>query len=97
MAVFQHIPPDQLRAHFRYRGWFCGLVPVYVGALRGVDGPNVAVRNGVPEWTLDLAHLAWGAFCHVAELLNPEAAQVGFPIKITGRLDGRPFAPGELE
>lgn len=97
MAVFQHIPPDQLRAHFRYRGWFLGLVPVYVGEVGHPQGPNVAVRNGVPEWALDLAHVLWGAFVSVAGLVNPMAYQAPFPIKITGRLDGRPFAPGELE
>lgn len=82
--------------HFRYRGWFCGVVPVYVGDVNASHGPEVAVRNGVPEWTLDLAHLLWDGFMALAVLLNPTVQDPGWPIKITGRLDGLPLRPGEL-
>lgn len=96
MAVFDRIPPTELARHFRYRGWFCGIVPVYVGDLRGVDGPNVAVRNGIPEWTLDAAHMLWDGFMALVFLVRPDAEDPGWPIRITGRLDGRPLEPGEL-
>ena len=96
MAVFQRIPPDELRARFRYRGWLFGLVPVYVGPL-DVPGPAVAVRNGVPERTLDAAHVLWSLTSVIADAVNPHREDPGLPIRITGRLDGQSIRPGELD
>lgn len=96
MAVFRRIPPAVLARHFVYRGWLCGIVPVYVGPVQAVEGPNIAVRNGIPEWTLDAAHLFWDGFLMLAYFANPAMPSPGWPIRITGRLDGAPLAPGEL-
>jgi hypothetical protein len=96
LSLLYPIPPDVLVRHFRYRGWFCGIVPVYVGPLKGFDGPNVTVRNGIPEWTLDAAGLLWNGFVALAVLINPVIQPQGWPIRITGRLDGAPLSRGEL-
>lgn len=97
MAVFQHIQPEDMARHFRYRGWFCGIVPVYVGDLQSVNGPAVSVRNGIPEWTLDLVHVLWDGLLGLVLMVNPAHQDSGWPIKITGRLDGKPLMPGEAE
>jgi len=96
MAVFDRLSPELIRRNFTYRGWFCGLVPVYVGNLNAAFGPDVAARNGVPDLLLDLAEMAWNGFCSLMVYLDPRAAMVGFPIRITSRIDGRPIRPGEL-
>lgn len=92
MAVFfGRVPRSMLGREFIYRGWFCGLVPVYVGPLRGVEGPAVAVRNGVPEWTLDAVHVLHNAFAWTVAALGLGDVAGVWPIKITGRLDGAPL------
>jgi hypothetical protein len=88
MRLFQHLTPSQISRHFVYRGLMFGLVPVYVGDLsRGM--PDISVRNGIPELMLDMAEGLYAGFSYLAELLGHDVE--GFPIRITGRLDGAPL------
>lgn len=94
MSIRYRIPPEVLAEHFVYRGWFCGLVPVYVGPL-GAASPLVATRNGIPDFALDLVEALFAGFCFVAACLVHDFEPT-FPLSITGRLDGLPIAKGEL-
>ena len=84
MSLFDPIPSLQLRRLYQYRGWML-FAPVYIGAINS-PAPNVTTRNGVPEWVLDLAE------CIVMYLLASLYPDAGFPLRITGRLDGKPLA-----
>ena len=54
MSILSQIPSTELGTRFTHYGWFCGVVPVYLGNLEG-EAPLVAERNGIPEWVLSLA------------------------------------------
>lgn len=88
MKLFQHFTADEVRRNFVYRGWFAGVVPVYIGDLSG-DCPDLAVRNGIPELALDIVEGIVATFMMLADLLGIEVA--GYPLKITERLDGAPL------
>lgn len=89
MAVFHRIPEPELRQRFSHRGVFMGVVPIYLGEIE-TGCPVLAVRNWVPEVAFDLGSLLFELFCLLADLAIP-GAEFGFPIKITGRLDGHPL------
>lgn len=94
MPFMKHITQAQLDEHFVYRGWMFGCVPVYIGRL-GVVAPNIATRNGVPEFCLDVAEALFAGFCCGMSFLVP-TFDPSYPLAITGRLDGAPIAEGEL-
>jgi hypothetical protein len=79
MSLFNPIPIPQLRRLYQYRGWVL-FAPVYVGQISS-PAPNLTTRNGIPEWVLD-----W------AEALARVLPLPGYPIAITGRLDGKPLS-----
>lgn len=86
MAVFSgRVSEKDLRERFVYRGWLYGIVPVYVGDVRQ-HSPALSVRNGVPEFVLDLSEAIVGAILTLAPNFQPT-----HPIKLTGRLDGKPL------
>lgn len=88
MNFFQHFTADEIRRNFVYRGWFVGLVPVYIGDLR--DGsPNLSVRNGIPDLALDIAEGLYATFVLLAHVCGRDIDT--FPLKITERLDGAPL------
>ena len=88
MKLFQHFTADEVRRHFVYRGWFAGLVPVYIGDLR--DGsPNLSVRNGIPELALDIVEGLFATFALLAQLCGRDIETT--PLLITERLDGAPL------
>lgn len=89
MAVFKRIPEPVLLQRFTHRGWFMGLVPIYLGEIE-TGCPVLAVRNWVPEVAFDLGSLLFELFCLAADVVIP-GVEFEFPIKITGRLDGRPL------
>jgi len=91
MSIFRPLTAQQLKADFVYRGWIFGLVPVYVGDLRD-PAPNIATRNGVPEFLLDVMQGLFDGFCIIAATLAPDF-EPSNAISITGRLDGKPLEP----
>lgn len=56
MAMFfGRVTPEELRANFQHVGRMFGCVPVYIGDAES-DAPVIQVRNGWPDWLLDVAH-----------------------------------------
>lgn len=53
MAVFKKLSQSYIQRTFTNRALFQGVVPVYLNPLTG----DVAVRNGVPDWTFDAVEL----------------------------------------
>lgn len=86
MAVFSgRVSEKDLREKFIYRGWLYGIVPVYVGDVRK-HSPELSVRNGVPEFVLDLVEAIVGVMLTLSPNFQPS-----HPIKLTARLDGKPL------
>ena len=56
MAVFKRLSPGFIQQRFTHKAFFIGIVPVYIN----LDTADLAVRNGVPEWTLDVAEWVVG-------------------------------------
>ncbi|WP_296561203.1 hypothetical protein [Pigmentiphaga sp.] len=81
MAIFQRIPRETIHKQFTHYGLFLGIVPVYVGDPDGEC--RVAVRNWVPEWTLDAAQFLLEQFAALG-LIDYD----GFMIKLTGKIEG---------
>lgn len=82
MAIFDRIPADQLGTTFTHRGWFCGLVPVYIGNLES-EAPLLVERNGIPEWWHSFVEALFGTFVFVATMLAPDYEPM-YPIIVTG-------------
>lgn len=86
MAVFGQLSKEEIRKQFVYRGWLYGIVPVYVGDMTDYS-PNLSVRNGVPEFVLDLVE----AIVAFIVSLSPPDAPLSHSLKLTERLDGKPL------
>jgi hypothetical protein len=85
MAIFRgRLTPEQIRTYTHY-GRFLGLVPIYF-AEEGADGCRLAVRNGWPEWLLDVANALFFVWCYVATTLVPDL-EPRFPIVLTGEIE----------
>ncbi|MET2951304.1 hypothetical protein ABXV18_24790 [Vibrio owensii] len=54
MAILNPIPQEELHRNFDYYGLMYGFVPIYIGNIKS-EAPNIAVRNGWPDWILDFA------------------------------------------
>lgn len=83
-VFFNRVPASELGTTFTHYGWFCACVPIYLGDLE-TDCPNVTVRNGVPDFLLDVVEGLFAAFCLVCSLANP-AFIAEYPLLITGRI-----------
>ena len=82
MSILSRIPSTELGTRFTHYGWFCGVVPVYLGDLED-EAPLVAERNGIPEWVLSLASALFGAFIKVAAAIAPDCV-IQLPLVVTG-------------
>lgn len=49
MAVLKRLSKAYIHQQFTHKALFMGIVPVYIN----LDTFDVAVRNGVPDWTFD--------------------------------------------
>lgn len=56
MAIFKQLSQSYIQRTFTHRALFQGVVPVYLNPLTG----DVAVRNGVPDLTFDIACMVSG-------------------------------------
>ncbi|CAI2520998.1 hypothetical protein [Serratia liquefaciens] len=52
MAIFKRLSKEQITMMFTDKALVGGVVPVYIN-LRNIEEPDIAVRNWVPEWSLD--------------------------------------------
>lgn len=85
MALFfNRVTKSELSTRFSHYGWFCGLVPVYVGNLDS-GCPELEARNGIPEFYFTCIEGMFGLFCWAASFVNPEFEPM-FPIQITGEI-----------
>lgn len=75
--IFGRLRKEEIQKGFDHYGIFMGVVPVYVGEVHGEC--RLAVRNGVPEWWMDVWAFV-GQYIHCPE--------EGFMIKITGEIEG---------
>lgn len=82
MAVFDRIPQKTIAEEFTHYAWMFGLVPIYFNTRNQA----VAVRNWVPEWTLDAAHVLEEFVVRTILAMNPFFEYKGFAIKITGEI-----------
>lgn len=85
MAIFNRLSKQVIEENFTHYGLFFGMVPVYLGNMDG-PAPNLEVRNWVPDWTLDVAHVLFGWCCTCCYLMDPTWENPGFPIRITGEI-----------
>jgi len=86
MAIlFGRVPAKDFGTKFTHFGRFYSIVPVYLGDPFG-PAPVVAVRNGLPDWLLDVADLVWNAAVWARQLVDPEYEHPGFMIAVTGEI-----------
>jgi hypothetical protein len=86
MAIlFDRVPAAEIGTRYTHFGRFYGIVPVYLGDPFG-PCPDVAVRNGWPDWLLDVADLLWSAAAWVHGLIDPDFDHPGFMFTVTGRI-----------
>src|SRR3546814_9993204 len=71
------VPKSDLGTKCTHLGRFYGIVPVYLGDPLG-PAPTVAVRNGWPDWLLDVADWIWNAAVWACQLVNPAFEHPGF-------------------
>ena len=84
MAIIGRIPAAQLGTVYTHYGWFCGLVPIYVGDVSS-EAPRVAVRNWIPDWTLDVADAVFGVFAASYTWMTG-IDEVPWPILLAGKI-----------
>lgn len=89
MAMFfGRLSAAEIKAHFTHVGWYF-FVPVYLGLASETeeeqDGAEVAVRNGCPEWLMDVADAIFRVAVVVISTFNPDYEPM-FPFRVTGRI-----------
>ncbi len=84
MAIIKRLTKEQIKKDFTHYAWFYGFVPVYVGDPEGEA--RIAVRNWIPEFTLDFAGLLFDFFTSILQLVNPDHEPLFF-FTITGEID----------
>lgn len=88
MSVLRdRVPRAELGTLYTHKGWFLGLVPVYVGDPRS-PVPLVVERNGIPVWWFDLVTCLHMLLCDLMCLASPEFEPTFF-ITITAKLEPR--------
>lgn len=85
MAFFKRMTKEQLQKKFTHYGLFWGCVPIYVN-MRNWDCPDIATRNWIPEWVLDLADWISGGAIFFMTLINPDFEPM-FVIRLTGLIE----------
>jgi hypothetical protein len=80
---FDRIPASDIGRTWRYKGWFLGLVPVWIDNP-AAEAPMIVERNGVPTWWFDAVSLLHDLFAFVAYATAD--VEVPFFFKVTGKL-----------
>lgn len=84
MSLLNPVPREQLGTKFKFYGWFCGLVPVYIDDAYA-DAPMLVERNWVPVLWFMLIECLYGALIFFATIVNPDYEPM-WPIMVTGRI-----------
>lgn len=82
MAIFKRLTKAQIEKEFTHKGMYAGMVPIYVN-MRNSEAPDVAVRNGYPDFLIDVADALTYPVEMVRQMLDPEH-QPMFALKLTG-------------
>lgn len=53
MSVLRRLSRDEIKENFTHKGWFMGVVPVYIDDPLS-PFPVLATRNWIPDWYMDL-------------------------------------------
>jgi hypothetical protein len=83
MAMFQRMSDSYIKEHFTHYGIFCGVVPIY---MTDSDMPDIAVRNGYPDFLLDIVAFAWQVMSIVAEFVVKDY-EPGFLFEMYGEIE----------
>ncbi|HGE8284252.1 TPA: hypothetical protein ACGD48_004763 [Serratia marcescens] len=70
MAIFKRLSKEQITEMFTDKALVGGVVPVYIN-LRNIEAPDIAVRNWVPEWSLDAVEWLIAPYHWLRKKLNP--------------------------
>jgi hypothetical protein len=84
MAVLHRLSRNSIERDFTHYGWLFGCVPVYL-SVTGYPSPRIAVRNGWPDWLLDVAEVAYLMVVDVRSRRDP-SYQLHVPLTITGEI-----------
>jgi hypothetical protein len=86
MAIFKRLSNEQITEMYTHQALFCGVVPVYIN-MRNPAAPDVAVRNWVPEWSMDAVEWLLLPYQWLRKKLNPSYVPLaGFVL--TGPIKG---------
>ncbi|MDK9739336.1 hypothetical protein KI655_18740 [Vibrio sp. D404a] len=85
MAILKPISKQELQGNFDYYGLMYGFVPIYVGNIKS-DAPNIAVRNGWPDWILDFADVVFEVSIVFVQAVKPDYNPEFF-FKLTGKIE----------
>jgi hypothetical protein len=81
MAVLRRLSRASIERDYTHYGWLFGCVPVYLAMIEGAS-PRIVVRNGCPDWLLDVAEEIYFIVAHFRSRRNPDY-QVRIPLAIT--------------
>lgn len=84
MVISNQLKEAEIQAKFQHYGMLFGFVLVYVGNVES-EVPLVEVRNGYPDWLLDVGYGISEMACAVTSFLHPSFDPV-FRIVLTGRI-----------
>lgn len=85
MAIFDRLNEAEIARDYTHYGWFCGLVPGYIGKTYS-GCPDLCTRNWVPEWCFTFVAALFGAFAWMVETIDPDRT-VAWPITISGTIE----------
>ncbi|OCH31313.1 hypothetical protein A6E13_01930 [Aliivibrio fischeri] len=84
MAIFKHrLTKQQIEQDYTHYAFLFCVVPIYFNYKTSA----VCVRNGCPEWLLDMFQAFFDLYCVIATSINPELEPM-FPIKLTKEIKG---------
>lgn len=86
MAVFKRLTKEEINKDFTHYALFYGFVPVYVRVLGGEA--RIAVRNWVPEITLDCADIIFDFVTWTIQLIDPTHERLFF-YHLKGEINGK--------
>lgn len=85
MAIFNRLTKAEIRSNFTHTALYCGIVPVYIN-MRNSDCPDVAVRNWLPEFLLDIMDFILYPVEVARSAIDPDYESL-FAFKLTGLIE----------
>lgn len=85
MAIIHRMSRTEIRSRYTHYGLLYGCIPVYVD-MRQDPAPEVAVRNWLPDWLMDVGDLVFMMAVHTMQAIRPDY-EPEFFIKLTGKIE----------